>query len=153
MSGATMTARRDRPATTADAPVLRRTRRRLIAWSAGSTFVVLVVLGVAIYAAAASSLAATGEAQLEARAVEMTDVAFRAQLAGPGERMLTVTNDPSQPGVVIGGATSGTIGSSSTSSWPLRCRSGAASRCGARGSSRRSSRISSRWRRSPRDGR
>jgi len=110
MSGATVTARRDRPATTADAPVLRRTRRRLIGWSAGSTFVVLVVLGVAIYAAAASSLAATGEAQLEARAVEMTNVAFRAQLAGPGERMLTVTNDPSQPGVVIGGATSGTIG-------------------------------------------
>ena len=110
MSGATMTARRGRPASTPEAPVLRRTRRRLIAWSAGSTFVVLVVLGVAIYAAAASSLAATGEAQLEARAVEMTNVAFRAQLAGAGERMLTVTNDPSQPGVVIGGATSGTIG-------------------------------------------
>jgi signal transduction histidine kinase len=110
MSGATMTARRGLPASTPEAPVLRRTRRRLIAWSAGSTFVVLVVLGVAIYAAAASSLAATGEAQLEARAVEMTNVAFRAQLAGAGERMLTVTNDPSQPGVVIGGATSGTIG-------------------------------------------
>ena len=105
-----MTARRGRPASTPEAPVLRRTRRRLIAWSAGSTFVVLVVLGVAIYAAAASSLAATGEAQLEARAVEMTNFAFRAQLAGAGERMLTVTNDPSQPGVVIGGATSGTIG-------------------------------------------
>ena len=110
MSGATMTARRDRPATTPEAPVLRRTRRRLIAWSAGSTFVVLVVLGVAIYVAAASSLAATGEAQLEARAVEMTNVAFRAQLAGPGDRMLTVTSDPSQPGVVFGGVTSGTIG-------------------------------------------
>ena len=55
------------------------------------------MLGVAIYAAAASSLAATGEAQLEARAVEMTNVAFRAQLAGPGERMLTVTNDPRSP--------------------------------------------------------
>ena len=76
-------ARAARPsASTPEAPVLRRTRRRLIAWSAGSTFVVLVVLGVAIYAAAASSLAATGEAQLEARAVEMTNVAFRAQLAG-----------------------------------------------------------------------
>ena len=37
-----------------------------------------VVLGVAIYAAAASSLAATGEAQLEARAVELTDVALSA---------------------------------------------------------------------------
>ena len=70
----------------------------------------LVVLGVAIYAAAASSLAAAGETQLEARAVEMTNVAFRAQVAGAGERMLTVTNDPSQPGVVFGGATSGTIG-------------------------------------------
>ena len=110
MSGATMTARRNRTAATPEAPVLRRTRRRLIAWSAGSTFVVLVVLGMAIYAAAASSLAATGEAQLEARAVEMTTVAFRTQLGVPGERMLAVTSDPSQPGVVIGGATSGTIG-------------------------------------------
>jgi signal transduction histidine kinase len=110
MSGATTRPRGGRSATTPEAPVLRRTRRRLIAWSAGSTFVVLVVLGVAIYAAAASSLAAAGEAQLEARAVEMTNVAFRAQLAGAGERMLTVTNDPSQPGVVFGGATSGTIG-------------------------------------------
>ena len=111
MSGATMTTARDRrSASTPEAPVLRRTRRRLIAWSAGSTFVVLVVLGVAIYAAAASSLAATGEAQLEARATEMTNVAFRAQLAGPGDRMLAVTSDPSQPGVVFGGATSGTLG-------------------------------------------
>jgi len=110
MSGATLTARRHRPASTPEAPVLRRTRRRLITWSAGSTFVVLVVLGVAIYAAAASSLAATGERQLEARAVEMTNVAFRAQAMGPGERMLSVTSDPSQPGVVFGGATSGTIG-------------------------------------------
>ena len=110
MSVETMRARRGRSASTPEAPVLARTRRRLIAWSAGSTFVVLVVLGVAIYAAASSSLAATGEAQLEARAMEMTNVAFRAQLAGAGERMLTVTNDPSQPGVVFGGATSGTIG-------------------------------------------
>jgi signal transduction histidine kinase len=110
MSGLAMRVSHDRPVSTPEAPLLRRTRRRLIAWSAGSTFVVLVVLGVAIYAAAASSLAASGEAQLEARAVEMTNVAFRAQLAGAGERMLTVTNDPSQPGVVFGGATSGTIG-------------------------------------------
>ena len=60
MSGATMTARRA-ARVDAEAPVLRRTRRRLIAWSAGSTLVVLVVLGVAIYVAAASSLAATGD--------------------------------------------------------------------------------------------
>ena len=108
--GVTRRARRGRSVSTPEAPVLRRTRRRLIAWSAGSTFVVLVVLGVGIYAAASSSLAATGEAQLEARAVEMTNVAFRTQVAGAGERMLTVTDDPSQPGVVFGGATSGTIG-------------------------------------------
>ncbi|HET7828404.1 MAG TPA: HAMP domain-containing sensor histidine kinase [Candidatus Limnocylindrales bacterium] len=98
-------------ASAADAPVLRRTRRRLIAWSAGSTFVVLVVLGAAIYWAAASSLRASGVAQLQARASELATVAMTGPVGMPaGDQLLTVTNDPAQPGFVIGGATSGTIG-------------------------------------------
>ena len=92
----------------ADAPVLRRTRRRLIAWSAGSTFVVLVVLGAAIYVAAARSLEASSVEQLRARMDELTGATFAAT-AQP-QQMLTVTSDPSRPGLVIGGDTSGTIG-------------------------------------------
>ena len=73
MSGATMTARRGRPASTPEAPVRAGgssrgapAARSSSSWSSGwrST------------RRAASSLAATGEAQLEARAVEMTNVAL-----------------------------------------------------------------------------
>jgi two-component system sensor histidine kinase CiaH len=92
----------------ADAPVLRRTRRRLIAWSAGSTFLVLVVLGAAIYVAAARSLEAASISQLEARLDELTGARLAVDLRG--SQVLAVTSDPSRPGLVIGGATSGTIG-------------------------------------------
>ena len=63
--------RRQRPAAAAaspDAPLLRRTGRRLVAWSAGTMLVVLVVLGAALYGAVARSLAATSETQLAQRA-------------------------------------------------------------------------------------
>ena len=97
-----------------EAPVLRRTRRRLMAWSAGSTLAVLLVLGVAIYAAAATSLAGAGTAQLRARLAEMAAATAGPVVVGPGGPamgpMLSVTTDPAQPGFVLGGATSGTIG-------------------------------------------
>lgn len=51
----------------ADAALLRRVGRRLVAWSGGSTLVVLIVLGVALYAAVASSLAGASVGQLAAR--------------------------------------------------------------------------------------
>jgi signal transduction histidine kinase len=98
------------PRSSAEAPILRRTRRRLIAWSAGSTLVVLVVLGVAIYAAAATSLAATGTNQLKARLDEMraaTPLAGQTTIANTSG--VNITTDPAQPGVVVGGAFSGTI--------------------------------------------
>jgi signal transduction histidine kinase len=95
---------------TPEAPVLRRTRRRLIAWSAGSTLVVLLVLGAAIYLAASSSLAAAGTAQLRARFAGLSFTAPSLQRATIASRQLVgVTSDPSQPGVVIGGDLSGTI--------------------------------------------
>jgi signal transduction histidine kinase len=85
-----------------------------MAWSAGSTLVVLLVLGVAIYAAAATSLAGAGTAQLRARLAEMTSATVGPVVIGPGGPamgpMLSVTSDPAQPGFVLGGATSGTIG-------------------------------------------
>jgi signal transduction histidine kinase len=104
--------RRDRPDANGrrepEAPILRRTRWRLIAWSAGSTLVVLVVLGIAIYVATATSLAASAVKQLQGRITEMSNVTF-----SPGQVVTTqfgVTSDPSQPGLVIGGDASGTIG-------------------------------------------
>jgi signal transduction histidine kinase len=95
--------------TSPEAPVLRRTRWRLIAWSGGSTLVVLLVLGIAIYVAAASSLAAAGTAQLQARIDQLSGAAVGQISIDPGP-IVGVTSDPSQPGLVIGGDASGTIG-------------------------------------------
>ncbi len=92
-----------------EAPILRRTRWRLIAWSAGSTLVVLVILGVAIYVAAATSLAAGGTAQLQARVDQLSGAGF-GQVPLGATQVVGVTSDPSQPGLVLGGAASGTIG-------------------------------------------
>ena len=109
------------PATTADAndaagqpeaPLVRRTRRRLIAWSGGSTLVVLLVLGVAIYGAAASSLSATGAAALRTRVDEMTATQQMVVPLPPVPGIAggsIVTTDASQPGFVFGGKASGTF--------------------------------------------
>ena len=51
-----------------DARMLRRVRWRLVALSGGATLLVLVLLGIVIYAAVAGSLASSGRRQLEARA-------------------------------------------------------------------------------------
>jgi signal transduction histidine kinase len=51
-----------------DASLLRRTRLRLLAWSAGLTLLILVLLGAALYAAVSGSLAARGTDLLAARA-------------------------------------------------------------------------------------
>ena len=100
------------PAGVPEAPILRRTRWRLIAWSAGSTLVVLLVLGVAIYVAAATSLAAAATAQLQARLADLTLASAAVPVTGgegPLTGTVTVTSDPGQPGVVFGGASSGTL--------------------------------------------
>jgi hypothetical protein len=52
----------------ADGPLVRRVRLQLIAWSAGSTLAVLVVLGVVLYAAAAATLASASASLLRERA-------------------------------------------------------------------------------------
>jgi signal transduction histidine kinase len=51
-----------------DASLLRRVRWRLVAWSAGSTLVLLLILGAALYLSVDASLAAAGRAQLEQQA-------------------------------------------------------------------------------------
>ncbi|HEY6058626.1 MAG TPA: hypothetical protein VIV06_11370, partial [Candidatus Limnocylindrales bacterium] len=86
-----------------DARVLRRVRWRLVAWSAGATLVVLVVLGVAIYTAVAGSLASSGQQQLSERASILSDVISNPRLGvGPGDR------DRLPIGFAFGGPSSGT---------------------------------------------
>jgi two-component system, OmpR family, sensor histidine kinase CiaH len=51
-----------------DARLLSRVRWRLVGWSAGSTLVLLVVLGTALYLSVDASLASSGRSQLEAQA-------------------------------------------------------------------------------------
>jgi signal transduction histidine kinase len=83
-----------------------------MAWSGGSTLAVLLVLGVAIYVAAAGSLAAAGTGQLQARLDEMTQASTTGLVTvagGVSTATLGITADPAQPGVAIGGVSSGTI--------------------------------------------
>ena len=102
-------ARHDKAASRPETALLRRTRWRLIAWSGGTTLLVLLVLGVAIYVAAATSLATIGTAQLKARVEELAFTkSVTVSLGGPPSA-ISVTSDPSQAGVLIGGEASGTI--------------------------------------------
>jgi signal transduction histidine kinase len=82
-----------------DAALLRRTRRRLIAWSAGLTLLLLLLLGTLVYAAVANELASRGTAVLERRAAEVSRVIGRR---GPL---------PDRPpfGLAFGGEQSGTL--------------------------------------------
>jgi len=51
--------------------MLQRVRWRLVAWSGGTTVVVIALLGAAVYAAAANSLAANSRSQLQTRATSL----------------------------------------------------------------------------------
>lgn len=95
---------------TSDDALVRRVRWRLLAWSGGTTLVVLITLGALLYAVAAASLAAAAEQQLRDRASDMkAGLAFapgRLPLGGLGSGIVDVA---SAPGIVIGGPSSGTI--------------------------------------------
>ncbi|HEV8545160.1 MAG TPA: HAMP domain-containing sensor histidine kinase [Candidatus Limnocylindrales bacterium] len=94
---------------TADGALVRRTRWRLLAWSGGSTLLVLVALGSLLYAAVAGSLAAAGRQQLVDRADSLIyGVRASTEIVSPGP--IGITNSPAEPGFQIGGATSGTVG-------------------------------------------
>lgn len=56
-----------------ESALLRRTRWRLLAWSGGSTLAVLLLLGTAIYLAAAGALDAEATTLLRQRAIEMVE--------------------------------------------------------------------------------
>jgi two-component system sensor histidine kinase CiaH len=55
-----------------DAQLIRTVRRRLVAFSGGSTLLVLLVLGVALYLSAATSLAASSTAVLDSQARDLS---------------------------------------------------------------------------------
>jgi signal transduction histidine kinase len=95
-----------------DGALVRRVRWRLLAWSGGSTLLVLIGLGSLLYAAVAGSLAAAGRQQLTDRAASLI-VGVKASAEKASEivdrRALGITSDAAKPGFVIGGSTSGTL--------------------------------------------
>lgn len=86
----------------ADAKLVARVGRRLVAWAAGTTLVVLLALGLALYVSVAQTLATAGIGQLDARAGDL-----RRVLEGPGGRPPDADDLPI--GVIFGGGTSGTF--------------------------------------------
>ena len=90
--------RADERALAADAGLVRGVRWRLVAWSGGTTLIVLVALSIALYLSAARSLEATGTAPLVRRAEEIKELLEQPRgRPGPGY------------GFKFGGDTSGTF--------------------------------------------
>ena len=103
---------------TSDAALVRRVRWRLLGWSGGSTLVVLIVLGSLLYAAVAGSLASAATTQLRNRADNIARAVFDSVVPGiPAIRFQDVngiTTLDAQPGLVLGGPSSGTFAVVST---------------------------------------
>jgi signal transduction histidine kinase len=103
-----------------EARLLSRTRWRLVALSAASTLVVLVILGTVLYAVIARQLAADSEAQLRRRAEIIATIGTIDRIRAPFRDALTsvrddlplgiiIAPDAAAPGFLFGGPTSGTI--------------------------------------------
>lgn len=88
-----------REAETADARLVRGVRSRLVAWSGGTTLLVLLALGVVLYLSVANSLESTGTALLENRAGILRNFIERSR------------GEPAGPptGFIFGGGSSGTF--------------------------------------------
>ena len=101
----------------ADGPLVRRVRLQLIAWSAGSTLAVLVVLGVVLYAAAAATLASASASLLRERAalvgtstvVVPSGVGVVSGAVMTGSTTVVSGIDAAQPGFAIDGPFAGTL--------------------------------------------
>ena len=87
-------------ADTTEGRLVRHVRRNLVLWSGGTTLLVLLVLGVALYVAVASSLANSATSQLDSRLDEV-----RSSLTGQRPD----PEDTSPYGFIFGGGGSGTI--------------------------------------------
>ena len=81
------------PRSESDARLVRGVRWRLVAWSGGSTLLVLIALGVALYLSVASSLQSTAVANLDQRADQIVSFV-------KGERP---SNDDSPIEIIFGG--------------------------------------------------
>ena len=93
-----------------DGAMVRRLRWRLVAWSAGSTLAVFVVLGAAVYVVTATALAGAAETQLRERAgVIVTGGSFPATVVGDLPSVTVTTSDGTTPGLAFGGPFSGTF--------------------------------------------
>jgi signal transduction histidine kinase len=89
--------------TAAEGALIRRTRRRLVAWSGGLTLIILVALGIVVATVVARSLAAAGEQQLRERASLLLSVVRGPQPIRGGPRGVDL-------GLAFGGPGSGTFG-------------------------------------------
>lgn len=85
-----------------DARLVAGVGRRLVLWAAGTTFAVLVVLAIALYASVAQSLATSGVQQLDDRAR-----AIQHLIEGPTGR--PPDGDDLPIGFIFGGSSSGTF--------------------------------------------
>ncbi len=93
-------------AAAADGELIRRTRRRLVAWSGGLTLVILLALGVAVASAVDGSLAASGEVQLAQRATLLAAAIRGVQPNRPGNPEIERGGNP---GFAFGGPGSGSF--------------------------------------------
>ena len=84
-------------AETADGALIRRVRRNLVLWSGGTTLLILIVLSIALYVAAAGSLANAGVTALDARMSQL-----KGEQPDP--------DDSNRYGYIFGGPASGTYG-------------------------------------------
>ena len=87
-----------------DGALLRRTRWQLAAWSAGSTLVLLVVLGGGLYLAVAGQLRAESVAKLTDRAALIGQGLTTLEVSGPNLTSGSVETGAADP---LGSATSG----------------------------------------------
>ena len=109
-----------------EAALVRRVRLRLLAWSGGTTLVVLLLLGTVIYVAVANSLASAATDQLRQRATVVTSglpATFTVPVFGPsvtvggkaasppgvGTGSGLIANDASAPGLLVEGGAAGTV--------------------------------------------
>jgi two-component system sensor histidine kinase CiaH len=92
-----------------DARLLRGVRWRLVLWSAGSTLILLLVLGGLLYFFVQSSLAAGSQAQLQQQADDVSHFLQRLPPGGLHEQREHEPDDPAIGSPQFGGPGSGTI--------------------------------------------
>ena len=86
-----------------DGRALRRTRIRLAVWSGAITFVVVVLLGAALFMIVSRQLAQDSEDKLRARAAAVASDPLLTAMGPVAIGAFTVVAEAEQPGLVFGG--------------------------------------------------